>query len=88
MFFPNEKKKVDLAHRSDLDKNAVMQISKQEREKRKLVKQQAEAAQLIQQYSRGKIARLRILKSLELEERVPKIVHEISALLQTSKVAS
>jgi len=47
MFFPNEKKKVDMAYRTDLDKNALIQLSKQEREKRKLSKQQIEAAQVV-----------------------------------------
>jgi hypothetical protein len=40
MFFQSEKKKVNMAYRADLDKNALLQLNKQEREKRKLSKQQ------------------------------------------------
>ena len=47
MKFPVEKKKVDMACRTDFDKNALIQHTKLEREKRRLIKKQAESAQLL-----------------------------------------
>ncbi len=64
MFFPNEKKKVDMAYRTDLDKNAILQLSKQEREKRKLAKLQSDSILVLQQHIRGYIARKRVFQSL------------------------
>lgn len=63
MFF--EKGKVDQAHRTDLDKNAILKKSKEEREKRQLNKKQQEAAILLQKCMRGQLAR----KNLELKLR-------------------
>ena len=83
MFFPNEKKKVDMAYRTDLDKNAILQLSKQEREKRKLAKQQADSVQVLQQHIRGYLSRKRLLKSLEDHEKVPRILTELDALLKS-----
>ena len=85
MFFPNEKKKVDMAYRTDLDKNALLQLNKQEREKRKLSKKQVEASQLLQQYIRGYLARKRLLLSIELQDKVPRILQEIAAFLNSAK---
>ena len=83
MFFPNEKKKVDMAYRTDLDKNAILQLSKQEREKRKLAKQQADAVQILQQHIRGYLSRKRLLKSLDEQDKVPRILSEMFALLKS-----
>ncbi len=74
-----------MAYRTDLDKNAILQLSKQEREKRKLAKQQADAVQILQQHIRGYLSRKHLLQTLEEQDKVPRILTEIDALLRSQQ---
>ena len=53
MFFKDEVRKVDMAHRTDNSKNAIMKKAKEEREKRQMNKKQNESALLLQRYIRS-----------------------------------
>jgi hypothetical protein len=54
--FNDNRKQVDLGHRQDLDKHALLQKSKDERHKRQLNKRQTEAAITVQKLLRGFLA--------------------------------
>ena len=68
MFFKDDNKKIDLAHRADDSKETLLRKNREEREKRQKNKKQQEAALLVQRYVRSFKTSKVLLKQLTNEE--------------------
>ena len=82
MFFKDEVRKVDMAHRQDNSKNAIMKKAKEEREKRQMNKKQNESALLLQRYIRSYKTTRDMANQLTKNEQIPKIVGEVMKLMK------